>query len=120
WPAQPVLRGGSEGAPEGGARRSEAPFEFSAPAELEMRKEVRDLEGRGLGRVGAVHGVRLDRGGEIPSDGAGRGLRRIGRAHEVAPSLDGVVALEHHRHARRSEEHTSELQSLAYLVCRLL
>src|SRR2546425_5932169 len=27
----------------------------------------------------------------------------------------------HHRHARRrSEEHTSELQSLAYLVCRLL
>src|SRR3989441_9227278 len=24
------------------------------------------------------------------------------------------------RHARRSEEHTSELQSLAYLVCRLL
>src|SRR2546423_9076247 len=25
-----------------------------------------------------------------------------------------------HRHAARSEEHTSELQSLAYLVCRLL
>src|SRR2546425_7447112 len=25
-----------------------------------------------------------------------------------------------HEHARRSEEHTSELQSLAYLVCRLL
>src|SRR2546425_2715319 len=25
-----------------------------------------------------------------------------------------------HRRARRSEEHTSELQSLAYLVCRLL
>src|SRR2546425_2602458 len=24
------------------------------------------------------------------------------------------------RHGRRSEEHTSELQSLAYLVCRLL
>src|SRR5229473_7646831 len=27
---------------------------------------------------------------------------------------------EHHRDAGRSEEHTSELQSLAYLVCRLL
>src|SRR2546425_6516324 len=26
----------------------------------------------------------------------------------------------HHRRDRRSEEHTSELQSLAYLVCRLL
>src|SRR2546425_5677276 len=25
-----------------------------------------------------------------------------------------------HQHRRRSEEHTSELQSLAYLVCRLL
>src|SRR2546425_9383093 len=28
--------------------------------------------------------------------------------------------LHHHRRAARSEEHTSELQSLAYLVCRLL
>src|SRR2546425_9006542 len=26
----------------------------------------------------------------------------------------------HSSHSRRSEEHTSELQSLAYLVCRLL
>src|SRR5205823_8387236 len=32
-----------------------------------------------------------------------------------APSLDV-----HERRERRSEEHTSELQSLAYLVCRLL
>src|SRR3989441_7655471 len=37
-----------------------------------------------------------------------------GSLHEVAVVLDLVVALE------RSEEHTSELQSLAYLVCRLL
>src|SRR2546425_7281043 len=29
-------------------------------------------------------------------------------------------ALRHRLHGRRSEEHTSELQSLAYLVCRLL
>src|SRR2546425_8339809 len=29
-------------------------------------------------------------------------------------------ALERKQHAVRSEEHTSELQSLAYLVCRLL
>src|SRR2546425_8192809 len=28
--------------------------------------------------------------------------------------------IEHEAGARRSEEHTSELQSLAYLVCRLL
>src|SRR5687767_15669285 len=32
----------------------------------------------------------------------------------------GVVARPLHRHRLRSEEHTSELQSLAYLVCRLL
>src|SRR5687767_15719878 len=30
------------------------------------------------------------------------------------------VALVGREHLRRSEEHTSELQSLAYLVCRLL
>src|SRR2546425_9305572 len=44
-------------------------------------------------------------------------------------SLDGARGPENHRarprqsftvHAARSEEHTSELQSLAYLVCRLL
>src|SRR2546425_2007261 len=46
------------------------------------------------------------------------GARRAGAAGEltvrddgVAPGADGL---------ERSEEHTSELQSLAYLVCRLL
>src|SRR2546425_6400412 len=40
------------------------------------------------------------------------GTRRVGGSRAVSrnPSL----------HSRRSEEHTSELQSLAYLVCRLL
>src|SRR5206468_937759 len=38
--------------------------------------------------------------GEVSSDGAGRGLRRVRRAHELAPALDDVVALEHHRQAR--------------------
>src|SRR3712207_8127673 len=41
----------------------------------------------------------------------GRGLRRAGRQpHGVAPAPPGA----------RSEEHTSELQSRQYLVCRLL
>src|SRR2546425_6509912 len=40
-----------------------------------------------------------------------RGLRN--------PALDRADR-GHRRHAGRSEEHTSELQSLAYLVCRLL
>src|SRR2546425_1826432 len=32
----------------------------------------------------------------------------------------GEIVLSRHRQRSRSEEHTSELQSLAYLVCRLL
>src|SRR3712207_7825777 len=39
--------------------------------------------------------------------------RRSGRARARAPSAGGG-------RARRSEEHTSELQSRQYLVCRLL
>src|SRR5687767_15422385 len=40
------------------------------------------------------------------------------RVGEVAE--DGQAVPEGHDGDRRSEEHTSELQSLAYLVCRLL
>src|SRR2546425_2287373 len=46
----------------------------------------------------------------------------VGQAHEAARRSHPIVGeTEVDRHAeRRSEEHTSELQSLAYLVCRLL
>src|SRR2546425_5773590 len=44
-----------------------------------------------------------------------RGLSRVGEGFDLdAGELLGFVDV------RRSEEHTSELQSLAYLVCRLL
>src|SRR5215203_6391899 len=43
----------------------------------------------------------------------GRTVRRAGR---TAPLLEHQL----HRPGRRSEEHTSELQSRQYLVCRLL
>src|SRR3712207_9358828 len=55
---------------------------------------------RGPGRRGRDAGVRL-----LPR-----------RASRVQPPRDGRVT---HR-SRRSEEHTSELQSRQYLVCRLL
>src|SRR2546425_4921748 len=49
------------------------------------------------------------------------------RSHQELHDLQPVVerqqrrlATEEHAHEVRSEEHTSELQSLAYLVCRLL
>src|SRR5687767_15549289 len=49
------------------------------------------------------------------------GMAVVYRAHD--PRLDRDVAvkvLHPHLAKDRSEEHTSELQSLAYLVCRLL
>src|SRR2546425_5435495 len=48
----------------------------------------------------------------------GKHLRGIVGAGDLARHLERVVRLD--RPVHRSEEHTSELQSLAYLVCRLL
>src|SRR2546425_9681198 len=54
-------------------------------------------------------------GGVVPQVvlGARKSVPLVGE-HDV---LDVLPVLPHRRH--RSEEHTSELQSLAYLVCRL-
>src|SRR2546430_14846774 len=41
-------------------------------------------------------------------------------AADVRPSGHNRMAVAHRRRARRSEEHTSELQSQSNLVCRLL
>src|SRR5205823_7878454 len=51
--------------------------------------------------------------------------RQLGRPYDVEPVrivlLRLVASVEHRKPVDfRSEEHTSELQSLAYLVCRLL
>src|SRR2546425_10891775 len=61
--------------------------------------------GAGVQRVGLVPELTIERGDGIPS------------RHRPDPS-----DIEHRAGAAlyRSEEHTSELQSLAYLVCRLL
>src|SRR2546425_3293056 len=40
--------------------------------------------------------------------------------HELRVPVTAPLLTPVHGHAQRSEEHTSELQSLAYLVCRLL
>src|SRR2546425_5740456 len=49
-------------------------------------------------------------------------LPRDGGSHQIAgrPHLAAVRARRFDEIHHRSEEHTSELQSLAYLVCRLL
>src|SRR3712207_8590629 len=56
----------------------------------------------------------VQRGQALPA--LGRPVR-IGPVHEV-PQFPGGASLEHA--VARSEEHTSELQSRQYLVCRLL
>src|SRR2546425_9106356 len=65
-----------------------------------------------------AHGTRLW-GGEVameqPPDGPGP-LRQVERDVEGARHRCATADLVQ----QRSEEHTSELQSLAYLVCRLL
>src|SRR2546422_10154595 len=53
--------------------------------------------------------------------GPGRGARVGVHAHRLAvPLLRHVPGLARRRLDRRSEEHTSELQSRLHLVCRLL
>src|SRR2546423_7011716 len=57
-------------------------------------------------------------------DGLQREAERHQRARADAVRQDSGQRRDQHGHTgprqRRSEEHTSELQSLAYLVCRLL
>src|SRR5687767_15527297 len=61
------------------------------------------------GGVGLLHpDAEARRGEAVPDAGGGRVLHR-------RPRHGG-----HRARGARSEEHTSELQSLAYLVCRLL
>src|SRR3712207_7215300 len=64
-----------------------------------------------------------DRGEQDEPEQAGR--RRVAVGEAAAPPVAGRQRDEHGRdrvgpHHRRSEEHTSELQSRQYLVCRLL
>src|SRR3712207_6932107 len=47
-------------------------------------------------------------------------LGDIGRYRAAADALERGTAAAQDQHAARSEEHTSELQSRHYLVCRLL
>src|SRR2546425_1756784 len=51
-----------------------------------------------------------------PADAEARSVERQRRNDGV----DAGAVVQARVHNRRSEEHTSELQSLAYLVCRLL
>src|SRR3712207_8718961 len=74
--------------------------------------------------VEAAVGRRGPAGGEVPEAdelAVGRQLAAIDRRAQRGPDLVAVVdRADRDRRGQRSEEHTSELQSRQYLVCRLL
>src|SRR3712207_7271322 len=65
-----------------------------------------------------VPGV-VDRAGHLAQDEVLERARHLGDGRARQPGVLGL-GIEDHRHPVRSEEHTSELQSRQYLVCRLL
>src|SRR5205814_7328116 len=76
-----------------------------------------DLAASWPGSSGAAHGAY--RRGHAPNGhgpaGPARAVRRGREPVRPLRALPGLLP-----HVRRSEEHTSELQSLRHLVCRLL
>src|SRR3712207_8972350 len=68
-----------------------------------FRSDIDEREGRVEAEDRGAHGARRRRGPRLRGAAAGGRVRAAG-----------------HQGHRRSEEHTSELQSRQYLVCRLL
>src|SRR2546425_1726091 len=78
-----------------------------------------------LSSLGAASSVPERRKGHAKTTARGISVRRIVRFCPVSTAPDPAHRAlgrgrRHRRDGARSEEHTSELQSLAYLVCRLL
>src|SRR5687767_15714016 len=68
-----------------------------------------------------VGGDRLADAVALDLDDLGLAVDGVGDDPDLATGeADGIDTEIGQRHRQRSEEHTSELQSLAYLVCRLL
>src|SRR5579872_821677 len=68
---------------------------YQSADDLVARKELCDLDGRGLQSIGAMHGIFTDRFCVQLADGSLRSFRRIGRPHHIPMLEDGVFAFEH-------------------------
>src|SRR2546423_8864547 len=83
-----------------------------------------DIRFQGKREVGAVRRMIALVDHQIGFRREGKTLEIVPAAHVVQPvAIEGVRSahrLQPRLQGARSEEHTSELQSLAYLVCRLL
>src|SRR5437016_6701850 len=71
----------------------------------------------GFALQGLVHGVRAERSLQVQLLALAAALAALGM---LRPSALESSTSAHHSALGRSEEHTSELQSLTNLVCRLL
>src|SRR5579885_296551 len=58
--------------------------------QFETGEEIANLEGGGIGPIGAMRAVVADAGTEIVANGAGRGFLGVGCTHGVAPLLNGA------------------------------
>src|SRR5574343_260229 len=67
----------------------------SAGADFRGGEEVGDFDRGVLQAVGTMHGVGVDRFGEIGADGARGGVLRVGGAHQLAVLQHGVLAFQH-------------------------
>src|SRR3712207_7084806 len=76
------------------------------------------LSGKTLFISGASRGIGLAIALRAARDGANVAL--IAKTAEPHPKLEGTIYTAAEQIEARSEEHTSELQSRQYLVCRLL
>src|SRR5690606_25863541 len=88
----------------------------SACVDVGGREEIRDLDRGILLRVRTVHGVGVDRVGEIGADGAGRRFLRIGGAHQFAVLQHRALAfqhLDHHRAGNHELDQRGEERTLA-------
>src|SRR3989441_10642745 len=76
--------------------------------------------------LGRAKKVVVDKDNTTIVEGSGKASAIEGRIKQIRAQIDETTSdydreklQERHDHLLRSEEHTSELQSLAYLVCRL-
>src|SRR2546425_2583774 len=125
WPRSATANpNAARAVPENPARYNRVGSSEGCACPRQHRVHGRDV---GLGRSVAQRVVRAQ---DDPAEAGGAILKsfepeegpppRIEREQHRPPPLGRVARREIESECLRSEEHTSELQSLAYLVCRLL
>src|SRR6266545_7541714 len=117
-PAQPGY-GGAVAVPTRGGDLAVRPWRSPSRQPRPGRTATPPLRGRGHHRPSPGRPPQRPPRRPLPRPGQDPPAARVDRAGPQ-PRPRGHLAHRHPAGEQRSEEHTSELQSLAYLVCRLL